>query len=280
MLTLLNFPKFEPCHDIIIHNKVYADLYLAIPNGDKYYAWFTKCQNKNQCYLLTIINNNPATMVACDVKFNKSLTIGLGTIVRGYMFKDKNSCFAIDDLYYYKGNYISNNYVEKIEYLTKMFGEIFAAKNENSIIFGMPIMAINFSVLINEISQPSYPIKYIQHRYFDNNISKIMQYNNEVQYTTFNMNATIQNDIYEMSLLNSNKKMIAYIPDYKTSVMMNTLFRNIKENDNLDALEESDDDEEFENNKIYKFVYLERSYKMMCIFNTKFKKWVPIKLLK
>ena len=39
---------------------------------------------------------------------------------------------------------------------------------------------------------------------------------------------------------------IACIPDYKTSVMMNSLFRDIKENRNLDFLEESDSEEEFE----------------------------------
>jgi hypothetical protein len=71
---------------------------------------------------------------------------------------------------------------------------------------------------------------------------------------------------------------IAFIPDYKTSVMMNRLFRNIKENENLDALEESDDDDEFENEKGDKFVYLDRSYKMNCKLNYKFKKWYPISL--
>ena len=34
------------------------------------------------------------------------------------------------------------------------------------------------------------------------------------------------------------------IPDYKTSVFMNDLFRTIKENKNLDLLEESDDEED------------------------------------
>ena len=71
---------------------------------------------------------------------------------------------------------------------------------------------------------------------------------------------------------------IAYISDYKTSVMMNKIFRIIKENENLDALEESDDEEEFENENIDKFVYLNKSFKMLCQFNHKFKKWVPIKL--
>jgi hypothetical protein len=59
--------------------------------------------------------------------------------------------------------------------------------------------------------------------------------------------------------------------------MMNRLFRNIKENENLDALEESDDEEEFENDKEDKFVYLDRAYNMVCEYNYKFRKWTPIR---
>ena len=68
---------------------------------------------------------------------------------------------------------------------------------------------------------------------------------------------------------------MACIPNFKTSVMMNKLFRNLKENDNLDTLEESDE-EEFENEDPHKFVHLERTIAMKCEYNTKFKKWVPI----
>jgi hypothetical protein len=60
--------------------------------------------------------------------------------------------------------------------------------------------------------------------------------------------------------------------------MMNKLFRNIKENNNLDAIEESDDEEEFEDSKHDKYVYLDRSYKISCDYNHKFKRWVPISL--
>ena len=92
----------------------------------------------------------------------------------------------------------------------------------------------------------------------------------------------IQNDIYHLYCLDETLKeqqhSIAHIPDYNTSVMMNNLFRIIKENTNLDALEESDDEEEFENESICKFVHLDKSYKMICQYNHKFKKWVPIKL--
>ena len=92
----------------------------------------------------------------------------------------------------------------------------------------------------------------------------------------------IQNDIYNLYCLDENLKeeqhSIAHVPDYNTSVMMNKLFRIIKENNNLDALEESDDEEEFENENISKFVHLDKSHKMICQFNHKFKKWTPLKL--
>ncbi len=92
----------------------------------------------------------------------------------------------------------------------------------------------------------------------------------------------IQNDIYHLySIINGGKEEyygIACIPDYKCSVMMNQLFRNIKENQNLDALEESDDEEEFQNDRDDRFVHLDRSYRMICQFNYKFKKWFPVKV--
>jgi hypothetical protein len=98
----------------------------------------------------------------------------------------------------------------------------------------------------------------------------------------FLVKADIQNDIYYLySLapdLTEEQHSTAHIQDFNASVMMNKLFRNIKENQNLDALEESDDEEEFENERADKFVYLDRSLKMVCQFNHKFKKWAPIKI--
>jgi hypothetical protein len=60
---------------------------------------------------------------------------------------------------------------------------------------------------------------------------------------------------------------------------MNQLFRNITENENLDKLEESDDEDEFENESPERFVHLDRTYNMVCTFHYKFKKWVPVRLV-
>ena len=91
-----------------------------------------------------------------------------------------------------------------------------------------------------------------------------------------------QNDIYQLYCLNEENNEIyydtAFIPDFNTSVMMNKLFRKIKENDRLDALEESDDEEELENENEDQFVYLDKTYNIVCLYNYKFKKWYPIKI--
>jgi hypothetical protein len=98
---------------------------------------------------------------------------------------------------------------------------------------------------------------------------------------TFLLKPDIQNDIYYV-LHNkddpiTDKTMIAHIPNYKTSVMMNSMFRNIKENRNLDALEESDDEEEFADKDTNKsqFVDLNKCVRMTCMFNHRFKRWQP-----
>ena len=93
----------------------------------------------------------------------------------------------------------------------------------------------------------------------------------------------IQNDVYNLYCLNADGVTIipygiACIPDFKTSVMMNSLFRNIKENQNLDLLEESDDDEEFENDRSDRFVFLDKKYNMVCAYNNKFRKWFPVRV--
>jgi hypothetical protein len=95
----------------------------------------------------------------------------------------------------------------------------------------------------------------------------------------FHITPDVRSDIYNLFVLNNCRMEFydyAFIPDYETSVKMNKLFRNIKENNNLDALEESDDEDDFQDNRSDKYVYLDRSYKMNCQFNYKFKKWMPI----
>jgi len=99
----------------------------------------------------------------------------------------------------------------------------------------------------------------------------------------FQISADIQCDIYHLFVYGRNKESIYYdvacIPNYKTSVHMNKIFRKIKENDDLDNIELSDDEDEFENLQEDKYVDLKKNIFMECISHQKFKKWVPLRIV-
>jgi hypothetical protein len=61
---------------------------------------------------------------------------------------------------------------------------------------------------------------------------------------------------------------------------MNKQYRNIKENRNLDFIEESDDEDDFQNISYDKNVNLKKILNIECFFNFRFKKWVPIKIIR
>lgn len=158
---------------------------------------------------------------------------------------------------------------------------------KNNLIFKMPIYDLKS---LNELNKTNTPIstskkeneKETQHqssfRKINNNNNSIGNLKKEL---IFKIRPDTQNDIYHLFCLDNLENEyyvdVAYIPDYKTSVFMNSLFRNIKENNNLDYLEESDDEDEFENGKEDRFVYLDREILMYCKYHFKFKKWVPQK---
>jgi len=162
-------------------------------------------------------------------------------------------------------------------------------------------------------SNIAYPVHHIQYRssseimpYLNVNISKRIQTKPTVQQmtpsdvlakpprldfskpqykqkTVFQVRADVQYDIYHLYAYGKNNQPvyygIAYIPGYKSSVFMNSLFRNIRENKNLDYIEESDDEENFQDTRDNKYVDLNKKILMECAFHTKFKKWVPLRLV-
>ena len=48
---------------------------------------------------------------------------------------------------------------------------------------------------------------------------------------------------------------------------MNSLFRNIKENNNLDTLEESDDEDDFENTNPSKYIIPNKKFTIKCLYS-------------
>jgi len=308
---LKEFPNIKLSYETLVHKKVYnSDYIIAIPEGKKCFAWFTDLNNKNVCLIMELTNNKQIS----DIKITNacfSNELSYGTILYGTVtYNSHNKFFFIEDIFSYKGNNIDReNWGEKLTKINTMFKKDLSqvSYNNNFIVFGLPLMSKTNEDLERKMENLNYKIETIQYKLFNKvNSFLLINYTNFIKINEINKpNApTIDNkinnkiftkkevvflvrpdildDIYYLYCLNNegqeDQHSIAHIPNYDKSVMMNKLFRIIKENDNLDALEESDNEEEFENENVDKFVYLDKSYKMICQFNHKFKKWVPIKL--
>tara|TARA_B100001063_G_C16742862_1_gene545782 strand:- start:313 stop:1248 length:936 start_codon:yes stop_codon:yes gene_type:complete len=281
--VLQKFPKFELSYVKTIHNKVHSDIVVAIPYGKKYYAWFSYYKSNHVCFFLEIGRNNDITNIQIyPVCFHKNLaenTVFYGTFL-------ENRFFFIENIYYYKNKNVSlYPYQKKLKLLQHIFEnelKIISFTNKD-IIFGLPIMKQNFYDLISIIPYLNYKIYCIQFRNLNqvHGAFNLVYKNTTVSNAYFEVRPSIQNDIYELYCMDKNEKQFysySVIPDYKTSVMMNEIFRKIKENVNLDALEESDSEDEFENVNEDKFVNINIVKIMECSFNKTHKKWVPLKI--
>lgn len=277
------FPLFKLSYDKIINKKVYANIYQAIPYGKKYYVWFTYYKTENICLLLEIDKTrinilNWKSVSACYSEELCYNTILYGTYV-------KNKIFVIEDIYYYKNKCLNDmTYYNKFNLLEFMLTNELSNANytSKSMIWTIPLSCRSYNELIKEIDKLNYSIYNIA--FINNNkynYRYILKYKNlECNAKVFKIKADLQNDIYNLYCLTTNKFYdVAYIPTYKLSMYMNSLFRNIKENNDLDLLEESDDEETFENISPDKYVDLHKEIKFSCIYNKQFNKWVPNKMV-
>ena len=290
MRLLRRFPSIELSYERHSHKKVHnADVYYAIPMGKKHFAWFTYYKNKNVCFIIELSKNlgiSSVKIVPCC--FHSDLSYGtllFGTVVT----QNNHDFFTVEDIYCYKGsNLESRAWNDRLEILSRFFSKDTktVAFNKNCLVFANVPFNSDYNKLINTIDNLSYPVYCVQSRYFNNNeyINFVHKKVREDVSAIFMVDADKQNDIYNLYCYTPQDKNtyygIALVPSYKSSVMMNNIFRTIKENNNLDKLEESDDEDEFENINEDKFVDLHKRVMMRCSYSHRFKKWIPIELIK
>lgn len=300
-------PYFELSYESVLHNKVPEnyDVQLAIPNGKKYLLWYTFLEENNVCVLMELNKEKkPCNIQILSIKFDETLSIG--SLFYGVFLAEYN-LFVIEDIHYYKGLHLKLTTSNKLVYIKEFLdkNEIMGDKN---IRFMIPVMK-EYNGTPHNI-ELVYTVHHYQYRCLD----KICPFLNDPlikdktkqeskiqrplfipirpdfkkpqykQSTVFLVSADIQFDIYHLYVYGKGGSKIyynvAYIPDYKTSVFMNNIFRIIKENKNLDCIEESDDEDDFQNIKEDKYVDLNKQIAMECVFHFKFKKWVPKKIIR
>lgn len=296
ILSGFPFKEIQLSYETMVHKKVQGShIAIAIPDGIKSYIWATVDQEDNVCWLLEIANGSIANITKLSNEF--SVRMSYGTILYGTYFKAKNGqkCFSMEDVLFMKGkNVCRTNYLNKLTLLKDALNrnEIKNGPNE-SVLIGLPMMDEQFYTVLSGIPNLPYKSSFIHFRYLEgkqSNTAYIMKYikprndnmNMQPHKTgmVFTVTADIQPDVYNLTAQDGTVS-VACIPSYTTSVMMNSIFRKIKENVNLDALEESDDEEDFEDTRLDKYLISKTEpVKMKCEYNYKFKKWTPIHVVK
>ena len=294
------------------------DICISIPNGKKQFAWFTYCGSDDVCYLMDINKDQKIVkMVKIDVGI-VPVKLAFGTVLYGTLCTiDEKQVFVIEDVYYFCGLPTRHfTFGEKLTYFHTFMSEYnssttFFALPYLSLVKGDNALLDSLQFYESMITKTAYTTHHIQFRssdtvapYLNHTYKKkqeqaviyepdvILFPRTDLNYTAqsalrtavFRVIADIQNDIYHLFAYDGKTKEytyvnIAYIGSRPLSVYMNKLFRNIRENENVDYGEESEDEDTFQNVNPDKYVDLKKEYKMTCVFHNKFKKWVPVSVV-
>jgi hypothetical protein len=280
------FPKIKLSYEKILDKKVYirdyAEAYMLIPKGLKAFIWFTNDGEQNLAYLLKMdLRGKITDFEKLTLVFDDNLA--LGTILFGTIFHiNGRRFFACENIFYYRGeNIYFFDFKNKLNYLTEFFCDKYrqVTLSNSMITIGMCILKSTFECAYNEINSLTYPIYAIRSFRFNsgNSLGNFLIKNKAIE-AIFNVMASVESDIYYLYGESDSEGRLANVSSCKTSLLLNSLFRNIRENSNIDYIEESEDEDEFQESNDEKYVNLNLIIKMRCVFNAKFKKWEPVKI--
>ena len=260
--------------------------YRFIPKGPKYVVSFEKHQNKVCMFVKRYIKNKDTKKIKLNASFDPILSYGKGSKCYGTLIQYKGrQVFFLENVSMFQNKHVQNMSWEwKYNIMIHILKSVKPINEPNTIFMGLPVTRlknnesdINYK-LIETLPYSVYSIEHLQHRHRKTDVlvkTKTEQSNlKSIKYDIFTIKADIQSDIYHMYKTDYQGKVM--IPTLKTSIMMNRYFRTIKENDNIDLIEESDDEEEFENIDATKYVDIDKSYHFKCMYNENLKAWIPI----
>ena len=280
------------------------DYYILYPKGRRGYLWFTYYKKEMLC-LLIFINGKKFDDISnefykYEINYDNTLCYNNVLLIGTYFYKYNNNNKSLQH-YYVIDSVLNYNYYNAIikannnncfNSKLNLCKKVVQAISNSTFNINLGIILDNYDSIFKIIYKLNYDIYcvgcYSNNKYLGNfilniQLSKTINKNETNYGYNFKVTATLTPDIYNLYILENNKEIFyeyALIDSYKTSVFMNDLFRNIKENKNLDLLEESDDEDEFENIDLEKYVNLGKTYIIECFYNRKFKKWVPKNLAK
>lgn len=287
---LQRFPNYQFKNNVVRHS---YDIISFTPVGRKAFLWFTiGLGDKPACYLLYTSSNRQQIFTVDEVvaRFDDRImrygdTILFGTMVKskdivmpmGATAQNNQSVFVAEDIMMWRGDNMSIDYTVRLAFLADTLNK-YLANTKFSLSFAefrvmMPVLT-GKRVIPRNIGYTVYNIL----NYTEKGVRVVKDVlPNEC--VVMSITAKPEEDTYDVVDNMGRYVGNAAVQSYKTSMWLNGIFRNIRENGNLDYLEESENEDEFQNMADDKFIKRSEPVKFKCEFNQKFKKWAPIELV-
>lgn len=301
--TTASFPPVELSYEKHLHRKVPADVYSVLPKGKRAFLWFAREGRKNVARIVTANQRGRALdSVPVVLAFNDRLAAG--TVLSGTRFRSGGSTyFCADDVLWDGGvNCSRRSVADRLLLLARVMSSIGRSRHA-SIVVGTPVMAETYDEASRAADTLPYEVRGVQARRTRGQGSIVGVYpppaaqhrrdqgrgdqgrgdqgRKDAERTeVFEVEAMIECDIYQLKCLDGGELVshgVAAVTTYDDSVAMNRIFRRIRENDNLDLLEESDDEETFENVRADKYVISNNRVLMECVYVPRFGRWRPVR---
>jgi hypothetical protein len=182
-------------------------IYISQPYGKQYYLWFT-----TECIL---VEKRTKKKTVLPILFDPILA---GTLIYGTIIvHESTKCFLFDDLFLYKGQSVTDSYLQKVDLFIDLIIECIRP-NQHCLLM-LPLMSTTYQGFDPIYKQ--YSVKIIHP-------SATYHYLEQIKTAVFTVKSTSKSDIYEL-YTNSVLQSIAYIDTYKRSAFMNTLFETVHE---------------------------------------------------
>lgn len=261
----------------------------VIPKGKKGYIWFQSTHNYNSCLSpifyferfrnnLQLINNGTSFNLCCNAD---ELSAGdNGTVLYGTLLNHNNTqYFNVENIYYYKNKNVSkDSWDKKLRVMNDLFTnnikQLSYGRNDITLLSCLTqklphdVISIKTTVPYN-IHCIQYLFEYSSKLYY-----KLETEKETIKEQQYNIKANLNHDDYDIYTVDKHKYIgKLHVPDYNTSIHLNSIFRNIRENIDLDFLEESDTEEDFQNISLDKYVNLNKIIRVTCAFDTNMNMW-------
>lgn len=260
------------------------DAYAAMPKGSIQAAWFRVFRGAPTCYLLELDAQSGRAKRWAPVVASFDNTLSAGTLVTGVVVKhQERRFFAILDIQLYAGRRVEQ--LRRCERMTCVRAMLRRTAPFNYsplfLTFGLPPTAGSRKQASALAAKLPYDIGWLHGcRLNDTSPGTTIPYNAPrarlpTSKCVFLVTAMREQDVYTLATSDGNATRTACVQTLEDSARLNRLFRNVRETEDPDEQELSEDDDAFEDISPEKYLS-GGALRMECVYAPRFKKWAPV----